>query len=96
MQQVLKEALGEGIKRDRVKERRGRLEICADILSVAVEAVTKTELLDKANINFYRIENYLSYLAGKELIAYTRGEYNTTEKGKEFLRDYQRVKEQIS
>jgi predicted transcriptional regulator len=96
MQQVLKEALEEGIKRDRVKERRGRLEICADILSVAVEAVTKTELLDKANINFYRIENYLSYLEGKELIANIRGEYNTTEKGKEFLRDYQRVKEQIS
>jgi len=69
------------------------LEIIADILLVAKKGEKKAAIAYKANLNFNRVESYLSYLEEKELIEHTGGEYKTTEKGKEFLRDYQKMKE---
>ena len=77
------------------KERRGRLEISADILLVARRGAKKTAIVYNANLNFRRVENYLLYLKEKGLIEHMGGEYKTTEKGKEFLRDYQKMKEQL-
>ena len=94
----IEDALEEGLKkslRSRFKERRGKLEIIADILSVTLKGAKKTEIVYKANINFTRIEKYLPYLAEKGLLEHAHGEYRITEKGKEFLRDYQSVKEQL-
>ncbi|MEA2032044.1 MAG: winged helix-turn-helix domain-containing protein [Euryarchaeota archaeon] len=51
--------------------------------------------MNKANLNFKRVERYLPYLEEKGLIEHTSGEYKTTERGKEFLRDYQKMKEQL-
>jgi predicted transcriptional regulator len=94
----LKEAIDEGIRKSlkkRFKERRGKLDLIADILLAARQGAKKTEILYKANLNFKRVENYLSYLEEKELIETTGREYKTTEKGKEFLHDYQKMKEQL-
>jgi len=93
------DTLEEGIRKSlkwRFKERRGKLEIIADILSVALKGAKKTEIVYKANINFKRIEKYLPYLMEKGLMEHTNGVYCTTEKGKEFLRDYQNMKEQFT
>ena len=92
----LEEHIREGLRwsfKERFKERRGRLEIIADILLVAKKGEKKTAIAYKANLNFNRVENYLSYLEEKGLMEHTGGEYKTTEKGREFLRDYQKMKE---
>jgi predicted transcriptional regulator len=81
--------------RDRFKKRRGRIEILADILSVAGEKAKKTQIAYKANLNFRMVEEYIPHLMDKGLIEYTDGEYKTTEKGEEFLTDYQEMKEML-
>ena len=81
--------------RDRFKKRRGRTEIIVDILSVAGEKAKKTQIVYKANLKFRMVEEYLPHLRDKGLIEYTGGEYKTTEKGEEFLTDYQEMKEML-
>jgi len=88
----------EGSFKEGLKERRGRLEIIADILSVAMEEAKKTEIVYRANLNFKRAGKYLLYLEEKGLIENGNmgREYKTTEKGREFLCDYQKAKERLS
>ena len=90
----LKNAIEEGMKK-RFKERRGRLEIIADVLLVAKEGEKKTAIVYKANLNFNRAGKYLLYLEEKGHIEHTNEGYKTTERGKEFLQDYQKMKEQL-
>ena len=94
----LKEYIREGIKesfKGSFKERRGKLEIIADVLLVARRGAKKTAIAHNANVNFDRVGKYLSYLEEKGLMEHTSREYKTTEKGKEFLRDYKKMKEQL-
>jgi len=74
--------------KDSLKERRSRIDIIADILSVAGEEAKKTHIVYSANLNFARVDEYLQYLVDKGLIEYRSREYKTTEKGQEFLRTY--------
>jgi len=92
IEEALKENLSESLK-TQLKGRRGKLEIIAEILYIAREGVGKTEIVYKANLNFIRVKRYLSYLEEKGLIENSSSEYKTTEKGKDFLRDYQKMKE---
>jgi Predicted transcriptional regulator len=95
LEEAIKEGIRESLKKS-FKKRRGRLEIIADILSVAKDGAKKTEIVYRANLNFNRVENYLPYLAEKELIEDTaEGGYKTTEKGNEFLSDYKKMKEHL-
>jgi len=96
MPMPLKEYIREGLK-ENFKERRGKLEIIADVLLVARGGAKKTGIAHNANVNFIRVGNYLLYLEEKGLIENTgmSGEYKTTEKGKAFLRDYWKMKEQL-
>jgi len=94
MEEHIKERRREGLK-DSFKKRRGKLEIIIDILSVAMKDAKKTEIVYKANLNFKRVGNYLPYLEEKGLIENIGSEYKTTEKGKQFLRDYRKMKEQL-
>lgn len=58
----LEEAIEGGIRKSlkkRFKERRGRLELIADILLVAKEGKKKTAILYEANLNSGRMEKYL-------------------------------------
>jgi len=94
LEEYIKERMRES-RKERFNERRGRLEIIADILLVAREGAKKTQIVYKANLNFKRVEKYLPYLGEKGFIENTSGEYRTTEKGKEFLRDYKKMKEHL-
>ena len=92
--EYIKKRASENFK-DRVKERRGRAEIIADILSAAMKEAKKTQIVYKANLNFRRARKYLPYLEEKGLIENIGSEYKTTEKGKQFLQDYQKLDEQL-
>jgi predicted transcriptional regulator len=91
----IKKAIGNSSKAS-FKERRGRMDIIADILSVAREEAKKTQIVYTANLNFKRVDAYLHYLVGKRLIENTGEVYKTTEKGKEFLHDYKKMKELLT
>ena len=93
-EKYIKERRREGLKNS-FKERRGKLEIIIDILSVAMNEAKKTEIVYKANLNFKRVGKYLPYLEEKGLIENIGSEYKTTEKGKQFLRDYKKMREQL-
>jgi predicted transcriptional regulator len=92
--EYIKERASENFK-GRVKKRRGRAEITADILSAAMRETKKTQVVYKANINFRRARRYFPFLEEKGLIENIGNEYKTTEKGKRFLRDYQKLDEQL-
>ena len=92
----IEEYIKDGIRdslTDKFKKRRGGFEIIVDILSAAMDGAKKTEIVYKANLNFKRAGNYLAYLAEKRLIENTGDEYRTTEKGRDFLLDYQKLKD---
>jgi predicted transcriptional regulator len=81
--------------KDSFKKRRGRTDIIVDILLVASGKAKKTWIVYKADLNFRMLKEYLPYLVDKGLIENTGGEYKTTEKGEEFLTDYQKMKEML-
>jgi predicted transcriptional regulator len=72
------------------------MDIIAAILSVAREEAKKTQIVYEANLNFKRVDAYLPYLVDKGLIVNTGGVYKTTEKGKEFLHNYKKMKELLT
>ena len=92
--EYIKERASEKFK-GRVKKRRGRAEIIADILSATMKEAKKTQIVYKANLNFRRARRYFPYLEEKGLIENIGSEYKTTEKGKQFLQDYQKLEEQL-
>ena len=87
--------VGIGYPRSRNREQRSKLEIITDILFVARNGAKKTEIVYKANLNFTRVTSYLAYLEGKGLIEHSGALYTSTSRGKEFLRDYQEMKENL-
>jgi len=86
------EGINESFKM-RLKERRGKLEIIEDVLFVARNGARKTGIVYKANLNFTRLTGYIQYLEDKDLLEISGPLYKTTSKGKEFLQDYQKMKE---
>ncbi len=92
IEEVLKDGIKGSLKAG-FKERRGKLEIMVDVLSTAREGARKTEIVYKANLNFNRAEKYLPFLKEKGLMENSGPVYKTTEKGKEFLRGYQKMTE---
>jgi predicted transcriptional regulator len=86
-------AEGKGLKKQ--EERRGRLEIIADILLEARYGATITEIGYKANLHPTRVKNYIDYLEKKGLLEESGPLYKLSERGEEFLREYQMVKETL-
>ncbi|NQT08657.1 transcriptional regulator [Candidatus Bathyarchaeota archaeon] len=69
--------------------RRSSADICADILSVAVNGAKKTHIVYKANLNFRIVKGYISTLVSGGLLTPEDDErYYSTEKGVEFLKRY--------
>ncbi|MFP3951347.1 MAG: winged helix-turn-helix domain-containing protein [Candidatus Bathyarchaeia archaeon] len=71
-------------------KRRSRLEIVKDMLEVVkdAEAVSKTDIVYGANLNFSRADKYLSILINKGLLSRngeSRSRYHLTDKGVSFL-----------
>lgn len=73
---------------------RDRIQIIVEILSLAINGASKTQLVYKANLNFKIINNLLPYLVQKGLIE-SGAKYKTTDKGREFLENYKRALEAL-
>ena len=71
--------------------KRGRFEIIYDILQVARKNAQKTHILYGANLSFYMLEKYLNLLVAQELMEENKGVFSVTEKGKEFMEEFQRL-----
>jgi len=88
----------ERLRRDALKSsknRRGKVEIIADILSAARDDALKTEIVYKVNLNFTRVKSYLDYLEEKGLLENSGPLYKLTERGEKFLLYYQTMKETL-
>ena len=70
---------------------RCRLDIIADIIKVS-ENCKKTQLMYRSNMSVKQLKKYLPLLFENGLLTKNGdGEYQTTEKGKQYLIDYQRL-----
>ncbi|HXV45459.1 MAG TPA: winged helix-turn-helix domain-containing protein [Nitrososphaera sp.] len=82
-----------------LKANRGRTDIMADILEMAMPGIKKTQLMQKANLNYEQLLFYLEKLQINELLRKVDENgsklYRTTEMGREFLRCHKRLNEFI-
>lgn len=75
---------------------RGRMELLASIVSAAKGGARMTNVLYRANLNLGQLRRYLPLLEDRGLLRVTGGHgrpvvYESTERGLEFLRDYERL-----
>jgi len=74
---------------------RTRVEILASILKIAERQTLKTHIMYKANLSHRQLEKYLHFLETKGMLVRSLEENTTvfqiTEKGGEFLKDYERI-----
>ena len=77
--------------------RRGQKDIVADILRVAKEGLTKTQIIFRARLNTEQSKRYLSLMMRVGLIEAEKQEkyvlYRTSKKGSEYLREYHKLRE---
>ncbi len=69
---------------------RGKLDIIADILSVASRKPKKTQIMYQANLSFRVLQKYLAQMSDSSLICFEDEThcYALTSKGKAFLETY--------
>lgn len=74
---------------------RGSLDLIADILETSQGGVKKTYLMNHCNLSFAQLKYYLDFVLRKELlfiatedVNLNHGLFETTDKGKEFLKMY--------
>jgi predicted transcriptional regulator len=76
---------------------RNRMEIAAGILEVAKSGSRKTRIMYLGNLSFDLVQKYLDLLADADLIQIrengTATRYFTTEKGQQFLDDFNELQE---
>jgi predicted transcriptional regulator len=89
-------SLIEGIRR----KNRSRIEIAASMLEIAKQGVRKTQLMYLGNLSFELLQKYLNSLIQAGLIDMKSEEnqyvYRTTQKGLQFLKDYQELQKYAS
>jgi len=84
------------------KANRQRTEIMASMLQVAVPAELKTHIMYKANLSHGQLVKYLAFLEENGLVESVIdgnsgcGRYKTTEKGIQFLKDYNEIRKRFS
>jgi predicted transcriptional regulator len=82
--------------------RRNDLDICADLLKVAMDGAKKTQLVYRANLNFKIVKKYIERLSENGLLVNVNKSYFTTERGFTFINRYHelvgsyRIREGIS
>ena len=74
-------------------KRRGRLDVVADILYVAIDPVLGTRIMYRANLSFKQKKHYIEFCKKNELLEEVNNGgdntlFKTTKRGKEFLRNY--------
>jgi predicted transcriptional regulator len=77
---------------------RGRTEIVGSILDAANGGITKTKIMYKAFLSYGQLKEYLSLLIENNLLEYLDGTqtYKTTEKGLNFLKMHNEIRELLS
>ncbi|RJS89991.1 transcriptional regulator [Candidatus Bathyarchaeota archaeon] len=75
-----------------MSRRRNNLDIMAEILEIARLGAKKTWIVYKANLNFKIVKEYLSELMEKGLLERDGSLYYTTDRGLEFLEEYENFK----
>jgi predicted transcriptional regulator len=75
--------------------KRGRLEIIREILILSRKPAKKTSILYKCNLSFSQLQKYLEYIISRNLLTNSKNDgrtfYLITEKGNEFLKEYERI-----
>ena len=75
-------------------KRRSRLQIIKEILELLLKGEkTKTEIIRRANLNFYKGQEILDFLMDKRLISKSSDKYLITDKGIEFLKKLRELEE---
>jgi len=76
--------------------KRNDMEICGEVLRVALGGARKTRIVYKANLNFSTVERYLGMLEKGGLLRADGRLYWTTEKGVSFLDQYSTMIKNLS
>ena len=66
-------------------QRRGKLDIIAEILLFCEQQKTKTSIMYNTNLNYSQLKNHMDALTMQGLLAKKLNKYTTTEKGFRFL-----------
>ena len=80
-----------------ILQNRTRVEILASILNVAHNGALKTHIMYRANLSHRQLEKYLTFLTQQGMLVrdidkdFGVAKYRVTEKGVEFLKDYDRL-----
>ena len=79
-----------------MRKRRDRIQIIEDILTAAEDprGALKTHLVYRANLNFMRLEQYLTYLLENKLLELSAEDdrYHLTSKGRNFITQVQETR----
>lgn len=89
------------MREGQVFTKRGRLEIVFAILSLCrTNPSKKTHIMYRCNLGFNQLKLYLEFLASRGFLEVRSvadtDSYQATEKGREFLKAYQRIKELLN
>ncbi len=79
--------------------KRNRNEIISEILSICIKGASKTRVVYQANLNFRTVDPYLQLLIKNDLVKVHQGRYvlyETTEKGKELMKNIDQVHSTLS
>jgi predicted transcriptional regulator len=61
--------------------------IIAKILKIAIDGVSKTDILYGARLTYFQLQKYLAWLGETKLLSHneSKGVYKTTDKGAKFI-----------
>lgn len=66
-------------------QRRGKLDIIAEILLFCEQQKTKTSIMYNTNLNYGQLKSHMSSLTAQGLLVKKQNKYSTTDKGHQFL-----------
>jgi predicted transcriptional regulator len=75
----------EKIRNNLKRQRRGKLDIIAEILLYCEQQKTKTSIMYNTNLNYSQLKSHMDTLTTQGLLAKKQNKYATTEKGHRFL-----------
>ena len=77
---------------------RGRMDIVAKILEIAMNGAAKTTLMYRAYLSYAQIQEYVQFLTERKLMVLeaATNEYRVTQSGLRFLNAYDQIKDMVS
>ena len=92
-------SVSDGADQRSTRPKRSKNRIISEILNVCLEGANKTRIVYQVNLNFRTVNTYLDLLIKNSMIEVTAAAtktYKTTERGKELLSSYERVKDETA